>query len=57
MTAILLCHVKNAAALLAAHDLVSTFGVHRCLCRHFHVATGSNTVLDRDHRHITLAGK
>src|SRR2546423_3328958 len=43
------CDVENAATLLAAHNLVSTFGVHRGRRRHFHVTSGTNTVLDRDH--------
>ena len=48
------CDVENAAALLAAHNLVSTFGMHRGRRRHFHVTSGANTVLDRDHGGVTF---
>ena len=51
----LLRDVENAATLLAAHNLVPTFGVHRGGRRHFHVTSGTNTVLDRDHGCVTFA--
>jgi hypothetical protein len=48
-------HVENAAALLAAHNFVSTFSVHRRRRRHFHVTSGANTVLNRNHGGVTFA--
>ena len=50
----LLRDVKNATALLAAHNLVSTFSVHRGRRRHFHMTSSANTVLDRDDSCVTF---
>ena len=54
---LLLGNVENAAALLAAHNLVSTFGVHRGRRRDFHVTSGTDTMLDRDHGGVTFTRK
>ena len=47
--------VQNSAAIFAAYDFFSRFDLRRGGRRHFHVATGTNAVLDGNDSRIALA--
>ena len=49
--------VENATALLTTDDFVTAFRSHHRRRRHFHMASGANTVLDCNHGNVALAGK
>jgi len=48
---------QDPAALLATDDFLSRFHARRGRSRYFHVATGTNTVLDGDDRSVAFTVK
>jgi hypothetical protein len=51
----LLGDVQDSATLLATHDFLPGLGMHNRGCRHFHVATGANVVLQSNDGRIPFA--